>query len=305
MDQFSAEFLKRRCEGMKKCGLFSADMNCDDPTRSTEDTARFYRHGLARGDVRYDGVTAARCLADLAAGEGCTPGKFFSMRQDAPLSCLQVFVGDGVEGAPCGACAPGFVCTELIGSAACGTCVPAVALMPLREGEACERSFGAPCESGLYCDSVCTPFRAVGESCGPSLECSPGARCSDEGLCIQLLPKGATCVALGTCGDSMQCIDGVCAERAVNGAPCASMYDCRSASCRDGICAPLGKEGALRRSKILLRHGPRLSVQHPDVSARSRTWSRMPDVLLRRRVCRTSLRRRDAQVSVGDRVRAT
>lgn len=201
------------CDGIGRCcrlaGYRVAKNGCVARSRSAsaaaDDAAK--QHG-----AHYDGVAAARCLAQVRRGiEQCLPFKEIDRS-----GCAAVYRdGDLPTGAECttnGECTTGDVCT----SPAPGpyTCEP---YRVTGKGESCGFSTHAvvDCAPELICQNgSCQPWLPLGTPCpdGASGDmCARGAVCDFEGskTCIAARPVGSACTAPTQC-EGYACYSGHC-----------------------------------------------------------------------------------------------
>jgi hypothetical protein len=231
------EVRRALCERNVGCGVFTDVETCERVTTT----------GLAIFDAAESGcvnVHPARlpaCLDALRAA-GCTSSDLWSAIDAA---CLAPFEGRLETGERCesdaecssGACA--LMCNESCCEAQCRTrnrelgdeceysedCVEGTfcdqgACAPMfREGEPCSEFGARTCEEPLWCIAgVCTTPPRAGDACDRSalIRCDEiGAVCDEAtSTCVRFASVGEPCA-----GDGQGCID--------------------SATCREGICAPL------------------------------------------------------------------
>lgn len=215
---------------------------------------------LDAGLVVYDAAEGQRCLERLrtecglpscsrdalkgqrAAGEPCAltmecrPGLWCGGPALSCPKCLP-FLGEGAETSELDACGEG-VAGLANGGLRCHAWRPRGASCTLAPDEL----WGTSCERGLACvRGVCTTPLSEGgvctaEACAPDLVCTADAGCVTRG------ELGERC---GWCRLGLECRDGVCARRRLEGEACRFAWDCRAPNgCLAGSCRPLGRTGA-------------------------------------------------------------
>lgn len=234
---------------------------------------------IAAGRAAYDGVLAARCIAETRE-EFCLTGAL-----TAP-SCLDAIRGLVPEG---GACTSGRECVDngaceiesCPGQCCAGRCGPprAFGFGTADVGEPCEQH--ADCREGAYCETdrrcqrypteegercvfgcargdlfcdldtlTCKRFGALGEVCDPDGErappCDPAWSVCDgvcrhrPGLGERCDDENRLCVPTTLCDFEL----GVCVPRRQHGEPCDSTEQCRDqCDLGAGVCAPYGSCG--------------------------------------------------------------
>jgi hypothetical protein len=109
-----------------------------------------------------------------------------------------------------GDCASGLDCA--IDSNGIGTCVQ----LP-GEGQPCDPMVGLCDKLGDFCDSVtqrCVPRLAPGASCPTGDECVLYAQCDQTTMkCVATIPRGGACTGNDRCLGTLECLNGVCAQR--------------------------------------------------------------------------------------------
>ena len=276
MTQFAARAPAATCDWAVRCGHAPDPATCERLLDPKDYDIRRTVDSLAAGRVAYDGVAAARCIAE-------TREQFCLIGALAAQSCRDAIRGLVPEGGECTAsreCAgdaacviescPGQCCLGLCGpprdfafgsadfgepcldhgdcrpEAYCETdrrCTP----YPDAEGERC--LFG--CARGdLFCDLAtltCRRFGALGERCDPDGQgappCDPAwAAC--DGVCRHRPGPGEPCDDLDRlCVPTALCNleTGLCEPRRAHGEPCDSTDQCRDqCDLAAQVCAPYG-----------------------------------------------------------------
>jgi hypothetical protein len=170
----------------------------------TRDTACASGHcdvpPLVTNDFTFHGGT---CVAQLPDGAACTASRDCSSGTCGGAHVAHDVFSCVISGEPCGVddwCSSGDACAQATVPGVCGT--------QGANGAPCNES--ASCASGLCVDDACVGRAGLGEGCS--------TRPCAEGLCS----SGLVCVP---------------SNRAI-GEPCEGGYECESATCIAGACAP-------------------------------------------------------------------
>lgn len=202
------------------------------------------------GCVPFEGrrAPAERCVLPFPIESTCDPalGTCSALRftDRCPGTCV-AYLGEGdacdLTRPDAPECAPGLFC---LGSA----CVAQPA-----EGEPCDE---VPCADGLRCAfdgsaSVCRAIRALGEPCTEPWDCEEGTGCSPAQMeCVQTLARGDACRSSEECAAEDYCgLDGTCAERVAEGAPCLD------AECAAGLMCAFDAVAAEERCQLRASDG--------------------------------------------------
>lgn len=216
------------------------------------------RAALAEGKADYDGRSAARCLAAVAATTPCAT--VFQMDDDA---CRALVVGRVAEGGGCvdsAECRPGLYCDAT--AATCpGVCRPRTpAGAPTDEPASCAvRSFFSRGDDG----GVCTSPVPAGGDCAPRPGSIAVTLCEGDTICREVSDGGRACLprltpgapcglsVVEACAAGAECRftgldEGVCVAFAGSGEACgedAGTSCARGLACIDGQCGPLRVRG--------------------------------------------------------------
>ena len=227
--ELDASATRAACARHVRCGLVDDEATCEalfrPPWRGTQLAA------LASGQVRYDGVAAARCHAALAQ-VGCD-----ATARDArtlPAACARVFAGTVPLGGRCTldeACVSGACDAPACAPSTCcaGVCEERVTALPL--GAACDATHA--CVDDITCGEAgrCEPRALAGEPCRAEAACAFGLACIgatelQAGTCRALPAIGEPC-PYGRCAEvGATCAQGTCAPLGLGGAPCTSGAAC-------------------------------------------------------------------------------
>lgn len=126
--------------------------------------------------------------------------------------------------------------------------LPVIALR--NPGDPCQ--LNESCKRGCCIGEVCSDCRAAGEPCSPYEECAPDLFCmcpgdqpecpDDPGTCQPARGLSEDCSGLFECARNLFCgSDDTCAQRLVQGAPCARDYECQeglACSQTERVCIP-------------------------------------------------------------------
>jgi hypothetical protein len=147
------------------------------------------------------------CETPSTEGESCAERQCATGLECGPGAiCFEPrFLGD-----PCSDDAP---CTQVL------TCVGGACAKRGSEGTPCAGGAlecdllqGLTCGENLRCEPIAIP--GIGEACTGF--CATGAACDATGRCVPALMNGERCSLDGSgfnlCDDSLECIDGVCAQ---------------------------------------------------------------------------------------------
>lgn len=218
------------------------------------------------GDAFCDKGSEASCPSRCTArgGEGaecrdsdddqCKDGLVCPSQRDSsqpPITeCAKLGEAGNDCGGSAGACMPGLLCVNLLGTGM--KCWPVDDVQILDEGDTCTPG-EEQCRQGLVCESrtqtsgQCAPKVGAGESCRPAQpsQCPVTQYCSAQGAgqmgtCVDLPKNGEACVTSRSqpCAEGLVCLDeggeDVCRPRKRIGQDCSV-----HAECYTGYCGPL------------------------------------------------------------------
>lgn len=267
---FAGDYEAALCEWATGCSLFETRAQCRDAL-AWDSIGRFQylEQAVAAERVRFDADAAAACV-EAVERLACDQFQlesvlFFDGISAAPPVCGDVYVGLVRNYDPC------LQSEECAGEdPVCGfspTCTDACCVGACRDRAANLPAAGEPCtnrcQEGNFCafdlntglPTVCTPLRAVGESCVDSSEaCAAGLRCifEDEGqaFCRERLGSGQACSGSWECAEGLTCYGaagGVCRTLPGEGDACdLNTYPaCARVDnhCRDSRCERLPGPG--------------------------------------------------------------
>ena len=209
-DEFPSRFAAAWCGLLQKCCLASgatAAGSCE-----ADALARITNIGTqaAADGATWDGVGAARCLAEIASAD-CASVDVAALRK------LVDGCGDTWFGVipPGGACQTYEACAKpaVSGGASAGaSCVNAVCVQVVRQPP------GAACS-------------------GTTVTCDPLLATCVSGSCVAVPGAGESCS--GSCRSGLSCTAGVCQPRLAMGEACASDGECASGKCSGARCASI------------------------------------------------------------------
>ena len=218
-------FTTSECAGNAWCDLRSTcPGTCAARVADGQPSSTMYGEDCALSSYRYGDT----CTPRVAVGSSCAPTGSVT---DTQLC---------VQGAYCSAAETCVVETRLAANAACTV------------------NTSPECSEGTSClNGVCTPYRAVNETCDSARPCKFGLQCGAANVCVAYGAVGASCGATAQCAPTNFCDysagepTGTCvARRAVNGTctgsgQCQSGLWCNGDSQTPGTCAaPVALSGA-------------------------------------------------------------
>lgn len=276
-EEYIAAFNANACADSVTCGLLPSTDFCD----TTELGFAEDRVAFDAGEISFDGVAAAECIAVWAAQEpSCTSGRAELTPQqeldetERRAACEGILTGTVRRGGDCvsiNSCAggPEAVYCDGLSTAQCtpGTCTAAPE--PQGQAQPCELllPFGEPCEAGLYCrqaepgnfeQGICDSIAAAGGECFGDSGCEQGTFCAEgedigaAGMCVLVGETDGACVprpfnARTSCASTSDFChaDGMtCQAKLELGAPCDDASECVDYGyCSSGTCVMSGDEG--------------------------------------------------------------
>jgi hypothetical protein len=189
------------------------------------------------GLLAYDPAAVA-CEAAFRKGQAC------NLATNSPSGCGVLAWGVLLTGDPCGdpsSCQEGDYCDRSAAGIACGSCTADPQI-----GAACGPAVSnAPCQ-GSQCDGFnCEAISALGGGCGAEASvCGPGLTCNTSDVCANPAVEGAPCGQDGDCLDGLYCDPNLfaCTLRPAVGAPCPAGYCAFGAVC---VGPPEGVDGGV------------------------------------------------------------
>jgi len=235
-----------RCDReMGKCGADGTGGLCRDGIPAGTETCNL--NDLACDKNLYckiDAGSTGTCVAKVPAGGDCS-----SYFQCASGFCYQGKCKDTIRqpnNQPPPACGFADQCQydrcggPPTGGGDSGTCIKA---FTATAGQLCRSYLDGLYGSGEECDyrstycegasatsfGVCTAFKAVGEACVGDYQCGPTAACGGAPTkkCVARGDNGAPCASVRECKWGLSCSEGRCRGLAEVGGSCFGDYDCK------------------------------------------------------------------------------
>lgn len=239
IDSLQTNLVTTMCSAVGKCSTwsmyFATATGCKDAL-SAEMSVMDEVTDVKAGKLKYDGASAAQCLA--AMGAMC-----YQDLGAEPAACTATFSGVIEDGKPCSHdkyCVSRYCKTEPAKD--CGVCAPTVKL-----GEKCD-DYGNACGKGNAClEGVCVANGTVpaGGKCDSDDHCIAGHRCdySASGpVCAPLGAKDTPCNNNGDCAKGLACIypalnasEGKCAAPVAGNQPCFKIGSYSKEQCATGF----------------------------------------------------------------------
>jgi Dickkopf-like protein len=225
---FEAANANAACERAVRCGLVGDVATCEGVQRVQHDVDLF--DAIDAGLVRYDGPSAAACIAERAALSCDLTSREVRVTS---LACEQMFAGTLKANAACvidEECISGRCDRPGCMQACCtGTCRPDRAFAKV--GKAC--TLDEDCVADTYCndDGTCHALEQAAGLCHSDRQCDYGLGCIGAselmaGNCRELPLLGAVCPYLACAELGALCRGGSCVAIGLPGDPCMNNFDC-------------------------------------------------------------------------------